>query len=118
MPDSGGPGGGNGESTTVDTHGRTTIDQEAARWLEPVPVVLPEIPRVYGLYRREEAERVGRPEAGLVAWVIALPGGTTAVLRESESGRRTIGFCPGVDHAMRRWGTLHDADLVALTEPA
>ncbi|HEY9474400.1 MAG TPA: hypothetical protein VIS06_11185 [Mycobacteriales bacterium] len=117
MPDSGGLDGGSGESTTVEAHGRMTIDEDAARWLEPVPVVLPEIPRVYGLYRREDAERVGRPEAGLVAWVIALPGGTTAVLRQSESGRRIISFCPGVEHAMRRWGALNDADLVALAEP-
>lgn len=92
------------------------IQEEAATWLEPAPVALTEIPRVYGLYRREDADDADNPEVGIVAWVIALPGGTTAVLRQSESGRRVISFCPGIDQAMRRYGVLHDADLVSVVE--
>lgn len=93
-----------------------TIEEEAATWLEPAPVALAEIPRVYGLYRHEDAEDADNPEAGIVAWVIALPGGTTAVLRQSESGRRVISFCPGIDRAMRRYGIAHGADLVSVVE--
>lgn len=93
-----------------------TIEEEAATWLEPAPVALTEIPRVYGLYRPEDAETAGDPRAGVIAWVIALPGGTTAVLRQSGSGRRVISFCPGIDQAMRRYGVLNDADLVSVVE--
>lgn len=97
---------------------RTSIAEQAARWLEPAPVVLPEIPRVYGLYRPEDAEATGDPRAGVVAWVVALPDGTATVMHHDESGQGFIGSCTGIERAMLRYGMHYGAGLVALAEHA
>ncbi len=67
-------------------------------------VTLPAIPTVYAL---------DEPEDGVIAWVLALPGGQAYIVSSGEDGTGVVHT--SLTQVVRRWAPLRGADLVLVT---
>jgi hypothetical protein len=79
------------------------------RWLDTVAVAQP--PLVFALYRPEQVKT--RPEEGIAAWVLAVPG-SVYVLSADDGGGNLV-HTQSLERVEQFWAPMMAADLVGVT---
>ncbi|MGH3737430.1 MAG: hypothetical protein ACRDT6_17745 [Micromonosporaceae bacterium] len=102
---------------TATTDEPALTEETVRQWLYADPVRVDAVPEVFALHRDDDwfPDGPGPDDAtGVVAWVFALPDGTTYVLSRDDDGRPQIVSGSDLVRVFGFWSSMFSAELVAV----